>query len=353
MIKLTKKSAKIVGLPPGELVHVGEAKTHEVKLTLFEYSEDQYHETEAKSIDEFLPIEEEDNILWFEVSGIHEVEIVKKIGEAFKIHSLLLEDVLNTEQRPKMEDFEDYIFISLKAFTTNDKDEIIMDQVSIIAGDYFVISFLEGEKDIFRPIKDRIRNNKGIIRKMGSDYLAYTLIDSIVDNYFMVMEKIGDRIEELEEDVVTDPESRDLLVLKNSKRDIAYLRRSIWPLREVVRNLQRPSCDFVTKEVRFFLTDVYDHIIHILDTIETFREITSSTLDIYMSSVRFKLNEVMKALTIIATIFIPPTFITGVYGMNFRFMPELAWRWGYPIAWILMFTVGLLMLWGFKKKKWF
>jgi len=353
MIRLTKKSSKTIGLPPGELVHVGETKTHEVKLTLFEYQEDHYHETVAKSIDEFLPIEEEENILWFNINGIHEIDVIKKIGEAFNIHALLLEDILNTEQRPKMEDFEDYLFISMKAFSTNEKDEIIMDQVSIIVGENFVISFQETEFDIFRSVKERIRANKGLIRKMGSDYLAYTLIDSIVDNYFMVMEKIADRIEALEEDVISDPESGDLMIIKNSKRDIVYMRRSIWPLREVVRNMQKPSCTFVTKEVRFFLTDVYDHIIHILDSIETFREIISSTLDIYMSSVSFKMNEVMKVLTVIATIFIPLTFIAGVYGMNFKHMPELEWYWGYPLAWLIMVGIGGLMLWGFKKKNWF
>jgi len=352
MIRLTKKSAKAIGLPPGELVHIGEPRTHKVKLRLIEYSEDHFKETVADSIDEFLPLKDGERILWFSVNGIHEVEVVKKIGEVFNIHSLLLEDVLNTEQRPKMEDFEDYLFISMKAFNTNDKDEIIMEQVSIIIGENFVISFQESEWDMFAKVKERIKGEKGIIRKMGSDYLGYTLMDTIVDNYFMVMEKIGNRIEELEEDVITDPESRDLLVIKNSKRDIAYLRKSIWPLREVVRNLQMPTASLMTKEVQFFLTDVYDHIIYILDTIETFREIISSTVDIYISSVSFKMNEIIKVLTIIATIFIPLTFITGIYGMNFRFMPELRWRWGYPIIWGIMLGASALMLWIFKRKKW-
>ncbi|MBU1626604.1 magnesium/cobalt transporter CorA, partial [bacterium] len=346
MIKLTKKSLKTIGMPPGELVHVGEPKTHKVKLTLYEYSEDHSHETEAKSLDEFFPIKEKHNVLWFNVTGIHEVEIIKKIGEEFNIHSLLLEDILNTEQRPKMEDFEDYIFISLKAFMVNNKDEIVMDQISIVAGENFIISFQESDSDLFRSVRERIKQGKGLIRKMGCDYLAYTLIDSIVDNYFIVMEKIAERIEALEEDVITNPESQDLMVIKTSKRDIITMRRAIGPLREVIRNMEKPSCEFVTKEVRFFLTDVYDHIVHILDSLETFKEILSTTVEIYISSINFKMNEVMKVLTVIGTIFLPLSFIASVYGMNFKNMPELEWHWGYGFAWLIMAGIAGLMLWG-------
>jgi magnesium transporter len=353
MIRLTKKSSKTIGLPPGELVHVGEAKTHEIKISLYEYSEDVCHDREGKNLDEFLPLKYEHDVLWINVNGIHEVEVIKRFGEEFNFHSLLLEDILNTEQRPKMEDFEDYIFISLKAFSLNSKDEILMDQISIIAGDNFVISFQESDNDLFKSVKDRIKYGKGLIRKMGSDYLAYTLIDSIVDNYFIVMERIAERIETLEEDVITNPESHDLMVIKNSKRDVITMRRAIGPLREVIRNMEKPSCEFVSKEVRFFLTDVYDHIVHILDSMETFKEILSTTVEIYISSINFKMNEVMKVLTIISTIFIPLSFIASVYGMNFKFMPELDWRWGYGFAWFIMLGLSGTMLWSFKKRNWF
>jgi magnesium transporter len=353
MIKLTKKSFKALGQPPGELVHVGESKTHEVKITLCEYSEDHCHEREAKSLDVLLPIKDDHNVLWFNVSGIHDIEIVKMIGDEFNLHSLLLEDILNTEQRPKMEDFEDYIFISLKGFNLNNKEEIVMDQISIIAGNNFVISFQESENDLFKPIKERIKHGKGLIRKMGSDYLTYTLIDSIVDNYFIVMEKIAERIEVLEEDVIANPESQDLMVIKTSKRDIITMRRAIGPLREVIRNMEKPSCEFITKEVKFFLTDVYDHIVHILDSVETFKEILSTTVEIYISSINFKMNEVMKVLTVIGTIFLPLSFIASVYGMNFKFMPELDWYWGYGFAWFVMISIAGFMLWMFKKRNWF
>ena len=292
-------------------------------------------------------------MLWFNVNGIHEVEIIKRIGEEFNIHTMLLEDILNTEQRPKMEDFEDYLFISLKAFSTNVKDEIVMDQISIIVESNFVISFQESDNNLFKSVKERIKHGKGIIRKMGCDYLAYTLIDSIVDNYFISIEKIADRIEALEEDIISDPESQDLMVIKNSKRDVIYMRRAIAPMREVVRNMEKPSCTFITKEVRFYLTDVYDHIVHILDSLETFKEILSTTVEIYISSINFKMNEVMKVLTIIATIFIPLSFVASVYGMNFKFMPELGWRWGYEFAWFIMAVMAGLMLWSFKRRNWF
>jgi magnesium transporter len=354
MAKLIDERLNKIGHPPGTLVHVGEKRTHKIRFTLFEYNDIKYHETEAFDVGEFLPVEEKQNVLWYHIEGIHDANIIKKIGESFNIHPLMQEDIIQTDQRPKCEEFSEYLFISLKAISMgSDEKEIIIEQISLIIGKNFVVSFQETDKDIFKPIKDRIRDNKGKIRKMGSDYLAYSLIDSIVDNYFIIIEKVGDSIEDLEEEVIADPESHDLISIRNSKRDIAILRKSILPLRDVVRVLLRPGTMMISKDVKFYLTDVNDHIAQITDTIETFRDVISGIVDIYLSSVNFKMNEVMKVLTIIATIFIPLTFIAGVYGMNFRHMPELDWYWGYPLLWFIMIGISVAMLWAFKRKNWF
>jgi magnesium transporter len=264
-----------------------------------------------------------------------------------------LEDILNTDQRPKMEDYGEYIYIVLRDLDYSDKsNEIEGEQISLIVGSNFVFSFQEREGDTFDPIRDRIRNNKGRIRKMGADYLAYALLDSIVDNYFIILERLGEKIEWLEEKLVTDPARETLQTIHHLKRELLFLRKGVWPLREVINSLARGESSLVTEPARVYLRDVYDHTIQTIDTIETYRDMVSGMLDIYLSSVSNRLNSVMKVLTIIATIFMPLTFLAGVYGMNFKFMPELEWRWGYPLVWLIMAGIGVSMLIYFRKKKW-
>ena len=268
---------------------------------------------------------------------------------------LIIEDILNTDQRPKMEDFDEYIYIVLKMLYYNGNiNEIITEQVSLILGSNFVISYQEQEKegDVFNVIRERIKTNKGRIRKMGADYLAYCLVDAIVDNYFIVLETLGEKIESLEEELVNYPTPEILRTICTMKRDMILLRRSVWPLREVINELERGESSLIKESTEIYLKDVYDHTIHVIDTLETFRDMVSGMLEIYLSSISNRLNAVMKVLTIIATIFMPLTFIVGLYGMNFKYMPELPWRWGYPAVLLVMAAVGISMIVYFRRKKW-
>jgi magnesium transporter len=354
MLRLIKKRSEKAGLPPGSLVHIGEKKAEEVKITIIDYDETHFQEKVIKTIEECIPFKDKPTVTWINVDGIHQVELLEKLGQCYGLHPLTLEDILNTDQRPKIEDFGDYVYIVLKMLYYRDKtDEIVTEQMSLILGSNFVISFQEGiEGDLFDPVRERIRSEKGRIRKMGADYLAYSLLDSIVDYYFVILEKLGERIEFLEEKLVANPNPETLQIIHNLKREMIFLRKSVWPLREVISGLERGESSLIKESTRIYLRDIYDHTIQVIDTIETFRDMLSGMLDIYLSSVSNRLNAVMKVLTIIATIFMPLTFLAGIYGMNFKFMPELEWRWGYPLIWMVMLGIGVFMLFYFKKKKW-
>ncbi|MBK5100351.1 MAG: magnesium/cobalt transporter CorA [Desulfobacteraceae bacterium] len=353
MAKLSKKRSEKTGLPPGTLVHIGEKKAEKVNISLIDYDETQFQHQESVTVEEAVPFKEKPTVTWLTVTGLHEVKIVEEIGKAFNIHPLLLEDIVHTGQRPKLEDFGDYLFFVLKMLTYDeDTSEVLAEQVSLILGPHFVISFQENEGDVFNPVRERIRNSKGRIRKLGSDYLAYALIDAIVDNYFVILEHFGEKIEVLQEEVLSQPGPDTLQLIQATKRDMIFLRKSVWPLREAISVLYRGESSLITDGVIPYLRDVYDHTIQVIDSIETSRDMISGTLDVYLSSVSNKMNEVMKVLTIIATIFIPITFIAGVFGMNFKYMPELEWRWAYPIVWLVMLTAGISMLIGFRRRKW-
>lgn len=353
MPRFIEKISKKVGTPPGTIVHAGEKKVAKVSITIIDYDEVRFLEKEAKKIEECFPFKEKPTVTWININGIHDVELIEKIGKHFNIHPLVLEDIVNTGQRPKMEDFEDYIFIVLKMLYYDEKDEEIKaEQISLILGPNFVISFQEKEGDIFDPLRERIRSGKGRIKKMGSDYLAYALIDAVVDNYFTILEKLGEEIEGMEEELVTNPTQETLQAIHNLKRDMIFLRKSVWPLREVVSSLERGESPLIHETTGIYLRDVYDHTIQVIDTIETLRDLLSGMLDIYLSSISNRMNEVMKVLTIIATIFIPLTLVVGIYGMNFAYMPELGWRWGYPLVLLLMVAIGISMLVYFRRKMW-
>jgi magnesium transporter len=353
MPKLIKKRSKKAGLPPGALVHIGEKKAETLKITIMDYDEAHFEEKEIKTIDECFIFKDKPTVTWINIDGLHQVEILEKLGECYGLHPLVLEDILNTDQRPKMEDYGEYIYIVLKDLDYDDKSsQIEPEQISLILGPNFVFSFQEREGDTFDTIRERLRNSKGRIRKMGADYLAYTLLDSIVDNYFIILEKLGEKIEFLEEKLVTQPTPETLQIIHHLKREMIFLRKAVWPLREVINGLERGEPSLIKESTRIYLRDVYDHTIQTIDTIETYRDMVSGMLDIYLSSVSNRLNSVMKVLTIIATIFMPLTFLAGVYGMNFKFMPELEWRWGYPVIWLVMVGIGVFMLLYFRKKRW-
>jgi len=348
-----KKRAKKSGLPPGTLVHIGEKKAEEVKITVIDYDEANFQVKEMKGMEECLLLKDKPTVTWINVDGIHQVENIRKLGDCYGFHPLVLEDILNTDQRPKIEDHEDYLYVVLKMLHNEGGPDAVTEQISLILGPNFVFSFQEGiEGDVFNQIRERIRSGRGRIRTSGADYLTYALIDAVVDNYFVILEKKGEQIEHLEEELMKNPTAQTLHKIHQIKREMIFLRKAVWPLREVINAMERGGSLLVKESTKIYLRDVYDHTIQVMDEIETFRDMLSGMLDIYLSSISNRMNEVMKFLTIIGTIFIPLTFIAGVYGMNFAFMPELRWRWGYFAVLAFMLGIGIFMLLYFKKKKW-
>jgi len=353
MPRLMKKVSRKAGLTPGSLIHIGEKKLERARIRAINYDEQRFREEELKTIEESLPLKEAPGVTWINVDGLHQVEVLEKIGAYFALHPLVLEDILNTEQRPKMEDYGDYIYVVLKMIHYDDKkNEIEAEQVSLILGPTFVLSFQERAGDLFDPVRERIRGSGGRIRKVGPDYLCYSLADAIVDGYFAVLEKLGEQIEAAERELVTHPSPKTLRLIHGLRREMILLRKSIWPLREVIGGLQREDSPLIADATRVYLGDVHDHTVRVIETLESYRDMLSAMLDIYLSSMSIKLNEVMKALTLIATIFIPLTFVAGVYGMNFKYMPELEWRWGYFMAWLVMIAMATSLYAYFKRKKW-
>jgi magnesium transporter len=359
------KRSKKIGAPPGSLIHIGEKRAGKPKITIIDYDEQNFEEKVVDRVEDTFPYKEKPTVTWINIDGIQQTDVLEKIGRHYDLHPLVLEDILNTDQRPKMEDYGDFIYIVLKMLSLNNKtanedtedgvrtSEVEAEQISLVVGRNFVISFQEAEGDLFDPIREHIRTNKGRIRKMGADYLAYTLLDIIVDNYFAVLEKCGERIEVLEDYLTTDPTTQSLHSLHLLKREMIFLRKSTWPLRELISGLERSQSALITPATITYLRDVYDHTIQVIDTIETYRDMLSGMVDTYLTSISNRTNEVMKVLTIIATIFIPLSFVTGVFGMNFKNMPLLDWPGGFYASIALMVLMGLVMLSYFKTKKWF
>jgi magnesium transporter len=349
-----KKSSKKAGQAPGTVVFVGEQKVEEIRITLIDYDENQYNEREIENIEDCFSYKDSPSISWINIDGVHQVDVIEKLGDHFVLHPLLLEDVVNTQQRPKLDEFDDHLFIVLKMFFFSEvENKLEGEQISFIVGSNFVISFQERQGDFFEQVRERLRKGKGRIRRKGSDYLAYCLIDAIVDSYYTILETLGEHIESLQEELVSEPKQEDLQIIQDLKRDMLFIRKSVWPLREVIGGLVRSESTLIKEDVLVYVRDVYDHVIQAIDTIETYRDMLSAMLDIYLSSVGNRMNEVMKVLTIIATIFIPMTFLAGIYGMNFKYMPELEWRYAYLVFWIVVSVVLIAMIAYFKRKKWF
>lgn len=349
-----KKRSHKTGLPPGSLIHIGEQRTEIPRITLIQYDGQTFSEGEASSLEQCASqMKENPGIFWINIDGIHEMSLMGKAGELFGIHPLTLEDIVNTEQRPKTETYDSYLFFSLKMLSPGKKkEEQVSEQISILLGDRLVITFQERPGDVFDQVRERLRQTKGRIRTQKADYLAYALLDSVVDSYFDLLERLGDEMEDLEELVLRNPSKQMVPRIHNLKRRALVLRRAVWPLRELVSTFEKSESPLLEKSTRVYLRDVYDHTIQIIDGVEVSREIISGLMDLYLSSLSNRTNEVMKVLTIVATIFIPLTFLAGVYGMNFKHMPELAWRWAYSAVWGVMIVAALGMLWYFRRKKW-
>jgi magnesium transporter len=353
MKKLVMERSRKAGLPPGTLVHIGDRKRETTDVTLYRYDENHFEEKKLMRAGMEASLLQSSHIRWINIDGVHDVEMLEAVGKCMGLHPLVMEDISNTDQRPKVEDYGDYVYIVAKMlYLVNEDREVIFEQVSLILGKDFVITFQEKEADVFEPVRSRIRSGIGRVRKMEADYLAYCILDAIVDSYFLVLEKLGDRVEEVEDRLVTHPSREDLHRITRLKREMLFLHKAVWPLREVTGTLARGEYPMFCDSTVVYMRDVYDHIIHIIDTIDTFRDIISGMLDIYLSSISNRMNEIMKVLTIISTIFIPLTFIVGIYGMNFRYIPEFGWKWGYPSVMAVMLALAAFMLYWFKRKKW-
>ncbi len=353
MAKFTKKRTKKAGLPSGTLVYTGEKKDEQVRIHVIDFDEANFQESELASVDACIPYKDKPTVTWINVDGVHNVPLLEKLGDCFGLHRLVMEDILNTDQRPKTEDYGDYLYMVLKMLSAGKNGEIVTEQISIVLGANFVLSFQEGiEGDVFPLIRERLRSGKGRARKMGADYLAYSLLDAVVDNYFVILEKFGDKIESIETELIGNPTQQTVQKIYRLRREMIFLHNAVWPLREVVGTVGKHESPLIKESTAPYLRDVYDHVIHIIDSVDIYREMLSSMLDMYLSSVSNRLNEVMKVLTAISLIFMPLTFIVGVYGMNFKYMPELEWRYGYFIALLVMLGIGVLMLVYFKRKKW-
>lgn len=343
--------SKKAGMPPGSLIHIGEKTGDPITITVMDYDAGG-NVTELCARDPAIISRYRDSpsVTWINIDGIYDTSVIRMIGEIFSIHPLTLEDLMNTTQRPKYEEYPEYLFLVQRMLTRSD-GEIRSEQVSLIITKTCVLSFQERVGDVFDPIRLRIRN-KGKMIKYGADFLCYSLIDTIVDAYFEVLESFGEDIEVLEDTLIQHPGPDTVVSIRRLKRDLIALRKAVWPLREALSSLERSDTPLLSDQIGIYFRDIYDHTIQVIDAVETQRDLTGGMLDLYLSTISFKMNEVMKVLTIIATIFIPLTFIAGIYGMNFTYMPELDWEIGYPATLLLMFVLSLLMLGYFRKKRW-
>ena len=353
-LRMARDNMEKAGLPPGTVLYTGEKAPQPARITLMDYDVGVFKEQNLSTIEQAFEYKTTLTTTWINVDGLSDVSVVEKVGAQFDLHPLVLEDIVVPSQRPKLEDYEDCLFVVARMFrydhTTN---EIINEQVSMILRQNFLITFQETVGDVFDQIRDRLRTNKGRIRKTGADYLVYSLIDAIVDHYFAILDNYGEKIEALEEELLNEPTQHTLAKIHEFKREMTLLRKCIWPMRELANAMMRCENELITETTKVYLRDVYDHTIQIIDTIESLRDIVASLLEIYLSSINTRLNAVMKVLAIIATIFMPLGFLASVYGMNFKHMPELQSYWMYPVGfWILIVIVVVGMIIVFKRQKW-
>jgi magnesium transporter len=351
--KRKRKGSRRPGMSPGSLIYIGEERLDSARISVIRYSPEAVSEHDPVTVSEAAALRSGPSVTWINVDGVHDTAVMEELGRAFALHPLLLEDVVHTDQRPKLDSYDDHLFLVLKMIRASDSEhETRVEQLSLVLGGGYVMSFQEASGDVFDPVRQRIRNSRVRIRSLGADYLLYALIDAVVDHYFLVLDRMAERSERLEADVFAGTTAKTLEEIQRVKHDLIFLRRSVWPLREALSSLLREGSSMVDAKTLVFFRDVYDHTIHVLDTVEGLRDTTSGLLDIYLSAASNRLNEVMKVLTIIATIFIPLTFIAGVYGMNFEHMPELQWWWAYPVVLGGMTLVALVMLAFFRRRGW-
>ncbi|HSG08175.1 MAG TPA: magnesium/cobalt transporter CorA [Longimicrobiales bacterium] len=353
MGRFVRRARKKPGAPPGTLVHTGEQKVERVRIRYLDYDAGQLSEAELPDIDACAPFKDSPTVSWINVDGLHDVDLIQRLGERFKWHPLMLEDIVSVGQRPKMEEYEGCVFMVLPMLSWDaERRQVVDEQLSLVLGERYVFTFQERFGDVFEGVRERLRNARGRIRSRGADYLAYALTDAVVDHYFHVLEGIGNVAEELETEVVDAPSQSTMHRLHALKRELISVRRAVWPLREMLATLVRSGEDVFTEETLLFMRDVHDHAVQVAETVESLRDVVSGGIDLYLSNVGYRTNEVMKVLTIMASIFIPLTFMAGLYGMNFEYMPELHLWWAYPALLVLMAAVGGGMVVYFRRKGW-
>lgn len=350
---ISKPSGKL-GMSPGSLIHVGDILDTETRITVIDYSKDFVNEQKIDSIDEIQKYKDNDTVTWVVIEGLANVEIVEGIGKIFDIHQLVLEDILNTHQRPKFEEYEDHLFIVLKCLLPdNGQFSVNYEQISLLVFKNYVFTFKEKTDDLLQTVQQRIKSSKGRIRSLGTDYLTYAILDTIVDQNFVLMDLLDDEITLLEDRLLTSEPTQDTLhAIQRIRREIISIRKHVSPVRELMTAMLRSETELINEKTYLYLRDVADHAIRVVESIESYRDILTGLLEIYISSVSNKMNEVMKVLTVFASIFIPLTFIAGIYGMNFEYMPELKWQWAYPALWIAFIVITVALLVYFKRKKW-
>lgn len=342
-----------IGLPPGSVVFVGETPSVPVNITVTDYTEEQFDEEPIDPMHLSPEYRTPDTTTWIQVTGIHDVDIIQKLGDYFGLHPLVQEDIANVHQRPKLEVFDDHLYIVAKRVNVDaDGTNIRAEQISLIVGDGYVLSFQESGQEPFEPVRKRIRNGRGRIRGAGADYLAYALLDVIVDQYFVTLDAFGMRTEALEDEILETPTNETQEELNELRRDLVFMRRMTWPIRDVLSQLARIDSPLWHDATRPFIRDVHDHAVQVLDLLESMRDVVNGLTDLYMTTLSNRMNEIMKVLTIIGTIFIPLTFVAGIYGMNFSYMPELEYQYGYPIAMSVMALLAVVLLFYFRRREW-
>lgn len=351
--RVSHRPGEKAGLAPGTAVFIGEQKQDKATISIIDYSRDHLEEIKEASLDDCRRFAGGDNITWINVNGIHDVSLIQSLANLFGLHPLTTEDIANTSQRPKVEEFGDYIFSAMKILTYDDGNSTIdYENVSIILGRNYVLSFWERNSDLLDNLRERIRAGKGSIRGEKADSLAYAIMDGVVDQYFITIEKVGDHIDDLDDEILVSSGADLMKELHRLKWEVLFLRKAIWPLRDEISSIAKSESPLIGASTKIFMRDLYDHTIQIIDMVETYRDIIGGMHDTFLSSISNRMNQVMKVLSIIGTIFIPLTFIAGIYGMNFENMPELKWKWGYFAVMGVMAALGIVMLAIFKRRKW-
>ncbi|MDO6596737.1 magnesium/cobalt transporter CorA [Oceanihabitans sp. 2_MG-2023] len=349
-----KKSYKAVNTAPGTVSYTGSKQTLETTIDIVNYNKEACDFKSSQNIEDAFHFKGQEHVTWINLNGLNNTTEIEKLGAHYNLHPLVLEDIVTTNQRAKLEEYEDYLFIVFKMLHFKNEDEIVYEHMSMVVGENYVLTFQEADGDVFDELRDRIKNAKGRVRNAKADYLMYTILDAVVDNYFTVIEAEGDKIEDLEETLFIEESNTNTTTtsIQDQKREILKIRRTVFPFREVVNKLEKSEIEFIEDKTKNYLRNLYDHMIQVNESIDLYREMIWGLMDLYMTNISNKMNEVMKVLTIIATIFIPLTFIAGIYGMNFTNMPELNSPYGYYIVWAVMLIILIIMLIYFRRKKW-